>query len=106
MHPRGDVTNGGPGVEPCAQGPERAVVRPHRAAGEADRRTKGLAALVDHWIISSARTSNDCGIVRPRAFAVFMLMTSSYFDGCSTGISPGLAPLRILSTYLPTFRQM
>jgi hypothetical protein len=32
------------------------------------------------------------------------LMTSSYFVGCSTGMSPGFVPRRILSTYLPTFR--
>src|SRR5262249_33881842 len=28
-----------------------------------------------HWITSSARTSNDSGIVRPRALAVFTLIT-------------------------------
>jgi prevent-host-death family protein len=33
----------------------------------------------------------------PSASAVFRLMTSSYFVGSSTGMSPGLAPLRILS---------
>src|SRR5262245_36214399 len=51
-----------------------------------------------HWITSSARSSTDGGIVRPRAFAVFRLMTSSNLVGCSTGGSAGLAPLRILST--------
>jgi hypothetical protein len=30
-----------------------------------------------YWITSSARASTDGGIVRPRAFAVFMLMTNS-----------------------------
>ncbi len=34
---------------------------------------------VDHRMISSARTMSDCGIVSPRAFAVFRLMTSSNF---------------------------
>ena len=53
---------------------------------------------VHHWIISSARTKMDCGIVSPRALAVFRLITSSNLVGCSTGRSPGLAPLRILST--------
>src|SRR5712692_9220787 len=52
-----------------------------------------------HWINSSAPTSIDCGIVRPRALAVLRLMTDSNFVGCSTGRSAGLAPLRILSTY-------
>src|SRR2546426_12783810 len=52
----------------------------------------------DHWMISSARIRSACGIVRPRALAVLRLITSSNFVGCSTGRSPGLAPLRILST--------
>ncbi len=34
----------------------------------------------------------------PRAFAAFKLTTSSNKVGCSTGMSAGLAPLRILST--------
>src|SRR2546425_6430991 len=52
----------------------------------------------DHWMISSALRSRDCGIVRPIALAVLRLMTSSNFVGCSTGRSPGFEPLRILST--------
>jgi hypothetical protein len=52
----------------------------------------------DHSIISSARTSNEGGMVRPSALAVFMLIASSNLVGCSTGTSEGLAPLRILST--------
>ena len=32
----------------------------------------------------------------PIAFAVLRLTTSSYLTGCSTGRSPGWAPLRIL----------
>jgi hypothetical protein len=46
----------------------------------------------------SACSSSDCGIVRPKAFAVFRLMTNSNFVGCSMGRSAGLAPFRILST--------
>jgi hypothetical protein len=38
------------------------------------------------------------GMVRPSAWAVFRLMTSSKVVGCSTGKSAGLAPFRILST--------
>ena len=38
------------------------------------------------------------GIVRPSCLALFRLMISSNFVGCSTGRSPGFAPLRILST--------
>src|ERR1700730_6133771 len=55
-------------------------------------------ARIAYWITSSARPSSDGGIVRPSALAVLRLITSSNFVGCSTGRSPGLAPLRILST--------
>src|SRR5215831_19169184 len=59
-----------------------------------------------HWvkrpegasITSSTRSRNDSGIVRPSALAVVRLMTRSNLVGCSTGMSPGLAPRRILST--------
>jgi hypothetical protein len=49
-------------------------------------------------ITSSARPSSAGGISRPSAFAVVRLMTRSNFVGCSTGISAGFAPRRILST--------
>src|ERR671936_294686 len=45
-----------------------------------------------HSITSSARNRTDCGTVRPSAFAVLRLMTRSNLVGCSTGISPALAP--------------
>ena len=45
-----------------------------------------------------ARTMISGGMVRPSAFAVFRLTTSSNLVGCSTGRSPGFVPLRILST--------
>ena len=48
-----------------------------------------------HSIIWSALSNSDGGMVRPRFLAVFMLMTSSNFVGCSKGRSAGLAPLRI-----------
>src|SRR4029453_2082820 len=47
-HAAGGVADAGPGVEPGAQLPERAVVGGQRAPGEADCRTKELAALVEH----------------------------------------------------------
>jgi len=47
------------------------------------------------WITSSARTSIDCGTAMPSAFAVLRLITISNRVGCSTGNSPGAAPLRI-----------
>jgi hypothetical protein len=51
------------------------------------------------YLITSSAWKRMCGgIVRPRAFAVFKLMTSSNFMGCSTGRSAGVAPFKILST--------
>src|SRR5262245_44691250 len=44
-------------------------------------------------ITSSARASRLSGTVRPSAFAVFLLITSSYFVGACTGRSAGFAPL-------------
>jgi uncharacterized damage-inducible protein DinB len=51
-----------------------------------------------HLITLSARASTFCGITNPNCFAVFRLITSSNFVGCSTGSSAGLAPFKILST--------
>src|SRR5439155_3709769 len=58
-----------------------------------------------HRITSSAWNSSVGGIIRPRTWAVFMLMTNSNCIGCSIGRSPGLAPLRILATYVAARRQ-
>ncbi len=52
-----------------------------------------------HSITSSARNRNDSGIVSLSALAVVKLITRSNFLGCSTGMSPGFAPRRILSTW-------
>ena len=60
------------------------------------RRRDELAPL--HSITSSARASSVGGTSSPSAFAVLRLMTSSNVLGCSTGISAGFAPRRILST--------
>ncbi len=57
-----------------------------------------------YWITSSARSSSDCGIANPNAFAVLRLITSSNLVGCSMGRSPGLAPRRILSTKAAALR--
>jgi len=51
-----------------------------------------------YWMTSSARPSSDGGMVRPSAFAVLRLITSSNLVDCSKGRSAGLAPLSILST--------
>src|SRR6266851_5081161 len=66
----------------------------------------GDAGLGRHSITRSARDRMDGGIVRPSAFAVLRLMTNSNLVGCSMGRSPGLAPLRILSTYVAARRYM
>ncbi len=57
-----------------------------------------LRRVPAYSMTSSARSSSDCGMVRPSAFAVFILMINSNFVGCSMGRSAGFAPLRILST--------
>jgi hypothetical protein len=51
-----------------------------------------------HSMTSSARASSDCGTVRPSAFAVLRLMTSSKLVGCCIGKSVGLAPAKIRPT--------
>jgi len=56
----------------------------------------GGAAL--YSITRSARSRVADETVTPSALAVFMLITKSNIVGRSTGMSAGLAPLRILST--------
>ena len=51
-----------------------------------------------HSITSSARARRVGGISRPSTLAVFRLISSVNFVGCSIGSIGGLAPLRILST--------
>src|SRR5262249_60087539 len=50
-----------------------------------------------HSITSSAMTSSVDGTTRPTALAVVRLRTRSNLVGCSTGISLGLVPRKILS---------
>ena len=54
-----------------------------------------------YWITSSAVASSVSGMVRPSAFAVLRLITSSNLVDCTTGRSAGLAPLRILPVLQP-----
>src|SRR5262249_3374833 len=49
-------------------------------------------------ITSSARCCRNQGTSRPSALAVLRLMPSSNFVGCSTGISAGFPPCKILTT--------
>jgi hypothetical protein len=48
-----------------------------------------------HSITSSARASSEGGTVRRSILAVSALMTSSNLEGCTTGKSAGLEPLRM-----------
>src|ERR1019366_10168967 len=71
-----------------------------RAHGERPR-DRGATSQCDklassHSITSSARAISVGGTVRPRAFAVLRLMTSSNLVGCWTGKSAGFSPLRTL----------
>ena len=59
-----------------------------------------FSQLQVHLMTLSARYRIDCGIVTPICLAVFRLITSSNFVGCSTGISAGFIPLRILSRHV------
>ena len=56
------------------------------------------ANLHNHSITMSAVASIISGIVNPIAFAVLRLRASSNFVACSTGMSAGFSPLKILST--------
>src|SRR5262245_19526813 len=67
----------------------------HRAAEHRDE-----LAPPDHSITSSARKRTDGEMVRSRDFAVLRFTTNSSFEGCSTGRSAGLAPLRTLDTMI------
>src|SRR5262249_30609347 len=65
----------------------------YRAAEQRDE----LAAS-HHSITSSARARSVSGTVRPSAFAVLRLITSSSFVGVCAGRSAGFSPLRMRST--------
>src|SRR5215470_3573246 len=64
-----------------------------------------LASWVASYLMTlSALASTFGGIVRPTCLAAFRLMMNSNFVGCSTGRSAGLAPFKILSTYVAARR--
>src|SRR5215831_14677657 len=68
------------------------------ARGRKFRRGSFILNLPSHHsITSSARASSVGGTSRPRVFAVVTLMTRSNLVGCSTGMSAGFVPRRILS---------
>ena len=66
-----------------------------RSESDSDR----IGALCAFYSITSlARVSSIGGTSRPSARAVIRFTTRSNLVGCSTGMSPDLAPRRILST--------
>ena len=71
--------------------------QPFDSAVQRRRERHKQRGVPHYWISSSARASTDCGIAMPSARAVLRLTTSSNLAGCSTGRSPGFAPLRIRS---------
>ena len=72
--------------------------REHPAKPTAARKSWPRWSSMGYWITSFARCSSISGTISLSAFAAFRLMTRSNVVGCSTGRSPGRAPLRILST--------
>src|SRR5262245_1090680 len=79
--------------------PHRRNLTPTRPAGQ--YRTTAAVGVEPggrgHWRILACCNIDD-GMDNPSAFAALALMTSSNFVGCSTRISAGFAPRRILST--------
>src|SRR6516165_8692432 len=69
-------------------------------------RPNGLQEALSYSMTSSARTSSVGGILMPRAFAVFRLIASSNFVGCSTGKFSGRSPRRSLCTSWALRRKM
>src|SRR6266508_6938477 len=104
-HPHNNVADAGPGVEPRAQGVQRAIIRRHRAPGEQRIGVGRVGRACVYSMTLSAWSKSVCGIVRPNAFAVLRLMTSSNVVGRWMGRSAGFAPLRILSTYTAARRE-
>src|SRR5262249_45976081 len=82
--------------EPDHRHPRLLRARRERPRGRAAEQRDEIAPF--HSITSSARASRIGGTSRPSAFAVFRLMTNSYFVGACTGRSAGFSPLRMRST--------
>jgi hypothetical protein len=74
------------------------LMRHNKTSLSANKRLMRCSNLTDHSISSSARMSRVGGTSMPSVFPVFMFITSSMRDDCSTGRSAALAPLRICPT--------
>ncbi len=99
-HADRDPPDTGPGVQPSADGVKGPIIRGEREPGESEGCPQELSrwSSTGYSITRSACSRIVFGIVSPSALSVFRLTTSSNLVGCSTGRSPGLAPLKILST--------
>ena len=75
----------------------------HPAKPSAARRSWPRWSSTRYSITWSARSSNVCGIVSPRALAVLRLKANVKRVGRSTGISVGGVPLRILTASVPAW---
>ena len=73
-----------------------AIIREHRAPGEADSRTQELAALVEHALLDHLVRTLEQRLRnrQPEGLRSLEAETSSVFTDCSTGRSAGLSPLR------------
>src|SRR5262249_23509057 len=78
---------------------QRPNSRHPQTAAQGQFQTRAPHQRKAYSMTSSARARSEGGTVRPSALAVFRLINNSNFVGCSTGRSPGFAPLKILSTY-------
>ena len=98
MHQKGQYS-----ITSSARASSVELISPPASRFHATNISQGLASplkllLKNHSIISVTRTKNDLGMVKPSAFAVVLLKTRSNLSGCSTGMSAGFEPRRILST--------
>lgn len=75
----------------------------HRHRRQSAQQTEII--ILPYLMILSARASTLGGIVRPICLAALRLMMNSNLIGCSTGRSAGLAPFKILSTYVAARRK-
>src|SRR5207249_7484421 len=75
----------GIGKQPADPGQAGLLPLDDERRGQEAQGTSDEAPPVHYSMISSARASTDGGIVRPRAFAVLRLITSSNLVGCSIG---------------------
>src|SRR5262249_40606230 len=95
----------GEGHERADASPAAALLRPSRKRPCGSRTAKQRDELAPfHSITSSARASSVGAMLIPRALAVVRLMMRSNLVGCSTGMSAGFAPRKILSTNSPARR--